>query len=633
MDEQQFLKLTQSKGYSPKDQELFKKATTLAQTILNTKKRLSGDTVFEHNLRLAVILAENKSEPEIIIAGLLQETLSLIESLIEKNEIERTFGKEIIPLLAGSQELKAIKLRHLNLDPQALRKIFLTALKDVRVILIKLAGKIDNLKTITPLPISEQKRIAQEVLEIYAPLAYRLGAERMRVQLEDESFKIINPRKYQEIRNFLEDSKEEQEKDIEEAIEKIEIVCKDIVPIINIKGRPKHVYSIYKKIMNKGTKLNEQYDLLGIRVIVPQEKDCYTLLGILHEKFEPIPGRLKDYIATPKQNLYQSLHTGLKLENGKILEVQIRTPTMDEFAQEGLAAHWRYKGIKSDQNFEKKVAWLKSILDLQRDEKEFIETIKIDLFGDEISCYTPKGDVKELPLGALLLDFAYAIHEQIGNHAVGGRVNGIFVPLKHELKQGDIVEILTNKNQRPRRTWLKMVVSTKSRQKIRKSLKEFETLPAIHYRQLKPEISLDQGILVECETFANAQCMLAKCCAPLPGEVIVGILTKRRLVSVHKQDCKIAAKDQERWAAVTWRDTFNQRISFFVTAKERSGLLADLLHTIVKAGFEVKEAKAKLIDIDKAECSFMVIPRDLQQLKDLIARIRKLQGILKLQFE
>ena len=629
MDEQQFLKLTQSKGYSPQNQELFHKAIALAKSVLGEKKRLSGDTVYEHNLRLAAILLESKSEPEVILAGILQETLQHIDKKI----IEATFGKEVIPLLEGSEELKAIKLKHLNLDPQALRKIFLTALKDVRVILIKLAGKIDNLQTITPLPISEQKRIAGEVLEIYAPLAYRLGAEKIRVQLEDEAFKIINPRKYQEIRNFLEDSREEQEKDIQNAITKIKNVCAPSIPLLNIKGRPKHVYSIYKKIIGKGTKLNEQYDLLGIRIIVPEEKDCYALLGILHEKFEPIEGRLKDYIAHPKTNLYQSLHTGLKLENGKILEVQIRTPQMDEFAQEGLAAHWRYKGLKSEQNFEKKVAWLKSILELQKDEKEFLETVKVDLFGDKIYCYTPKGDVKELPLGALLLDFAYAIHEEIGNHAVAGRVNGVFVPLKRELAKGDVIEIVTSKNQRPRRTWLKMVVSTKSRQKIRKALKEFENLPALHYRQLKPEIAQDQGILVECETFPNAQCSLAKCCSPLPAQSIIGILTKRRLVSVHKEDCKIAIKEQERWSPVTWRQTFNQKIRFYITAKERSGLLADLLHTIAKAGFEIKEAKAKMVDTDKAECCFQVIPRDLQELQDLIVRIRKLQGILRIQFE
>lgn len=384
----------------------------------------------------------------------------------------------------------------------------------------------------------------------------------------------------------------------------------------------------------RGVKLQEQYDLLGIRVIVPTTKECYILLGLLHETFLPIEGRLKDYIANPKPNFYRSIHTALRLPNGKIAEVQIRTPEMDEFSEEGIAAHWRYKGVKSDQFFEKKIAWLRGILDLQKeDNKEFVEAAKIDIFGDNINCYTPKGDVKELPREATVLDFAFLIHEEVGCHAVGARVNGTFVPLKHTLAMGDVVEILTNKNQRPRRNWLKIVKSSGTKHKIRKSLREHEKLPAFHFHTFKPLIKEEQGILVESPEFPKAACVLAKCCLALPGTDITGLVTKRRLISVHRVECRVAHKEEERWVPVRWKETFNQKIRFYVDADERSGLLADLLHTIAVAGFEVKEAKAKLMSSDKAQCSFLVVPRDLEQLKGLVVKVGKVKGVKKIFFE
>ena len=385
----------------------------------------------------------------------------------------------------------------------------------------------------------------------------------------------------------------------------------------------------------RGVKLDQQYDLLGIRIIVKSVKDCYTLLGLLHQHFQPIQGRLKDYIANPKSNFYQSLHTGVLLPGTKRLEIQIRTPEMDELAEEGIAAHWRYKGLKSDVLFERKMAWLKGVLDLQKsgESKEFLETVKVDLFGDKIHCYTPKGDVKELPKDATLLDFAFSIHEDIGSHAVGGRVNGKFVPIKKKLEAGDIVEIITNKNQRPRRSWIKIVTSSKSRQRIRKALKQYESLPAFYYRRLKPVVKEELGLLVESEEFPNAMCILAKCCKPLPGSEIVGILTKKRIISSHSQTCRHVEKEQNRWVPVQWKNSFNQQIQFCVEAGERSGLLADLLHTIAQAGFEIKEAKAKLLDSYNAQCSFTVIPRDLEQLQEMVGRVKKVKGVKKMYFE
>ena len=630
MTEEEFLALCKKKGYAEKTLEQFTKAITFSKHILADKKRLAGDSFFDHNLRVGTILVENRADPEIVLAGLLHTTIKYVSP----QEVQNLFGETILRLIQQEEEIKRIKSKNVEMQAEGLRKILLTTLKDFRVILIKLAAKVDNLKTIKVLPPEEQKRIAEEVLEIYAPLAYRLGMEKIRVELEDLAFRVLHPQMYQEINDFLEESKEQREKDIEDTIVQIKQLAGEKVDILKIKGRPKHIYSIYKKMTQRGVKLQEQYDLLGIRVIVPTTKECYILLGLLHETFLPIEGRLKDYIANPKPNFYRSIHTALRLPNGKIAEVQIRTPEMDEFSEEGIAAHWRYKGVKSDQFFEKKIAWLRGILDLQKeDNKEFVEAAKIDIFGDNINCYTPKGDVKELPREATVLDFAFLIHEEVGCHAVGARVNGTFVPLKHTLAMGDVVEILTNKNQRPRRNWLKIVKSSGTKHKIRKSLREHEKLPAFHFHTFKPLIKEEQGILVESPEFPKAACVLAKCCLALPGTDITGLVTKRRLISVHRVECRVAHKEEERWVPVRWKETFNQKIRFYVDADERSGLLADLLHTIAVAGFEVKEAKAKLMSSDKAQCSFLVVPRDLEQLKGLVVKVGKVKGVKKIFFE
>lgn len=623
----QFLNLCQD--YQENDIQRFMQAYDFAQQELQGRIRLSGEPFSEHALRVASILAENKAVPEVVLAGLLHGTLTAEN----KKSIKDLFGEEVLLLVQGENEIKQLKSKNKQLEAEALRKIMLMTLKDVRIILIKLAIKLDNLRTINVLPAEEQKRIAIEVLGMYAPLASRLGVENIKIQLEDLALKVLHPDKYVQIAKFLEQSSEEREQDIADAVRVIKKVLENKVSLVRIKGRSKHIYSIYKKMTLRKVPLDKQYDLFGIRIIVPTVMDCYTVLGLLHENMEPVEGRLKDYIAHPKPNLYQSIHTGLHIRHDKIVEVQIRTPEMDDISEEGIAAHWRYKGIKSEQNFEKKTAWLRSILDLEQEDKDLLESAKVDIFGDTITCYTPKGDAKELPLNATILDFAYAVHEEVGNHAVGASVNGKFVPLKHELKIGDVIEILTNKNQRPRRGWLKLVISGKSKQKIRKSLKEHEKLAVTHFRTLKPLIQEDQGILVESIEYPSAVCVLAKCCLPLPGDAIIGIVTKRRVVSAHNRECRAALKEEERWVKVNWKNEFNQKIRFFVYAIERRGLLADLLHTIVQAGFEVKEAKAKFIDALNAECSFLVIPRDLEHLKELVIKIKKVKSVKKIYFE
>lgn len=628
MDDQRFLELCTEKGYQPISQ--FAVAVALAKKYLAEKKRLSGDTFFDHNLRVASILVDAGTAPEIVLAGLLH---SLGSDAAE--EIVQQFGRDVLRLVVGIDEIKEIKAKNIQKEAETVRKLLLTTLTDLRVIFIKLANKLDNLRTSAILSPEERQRVASEALEIYAPLAYRLGAEKLRTELEDTAFQIVHPEEHQRIAAFLEASRSEREAILQEALQQMEQLCAGKVPILRMKGRSKHLYSMYRKATQRGVPIEQQQDLLGIRIIVPDVKSCYAVLGLLHEQFEPIEGTLKDYIANPKPNFYRSLHTALRLPSGKSIEVQIRTPEMDEFAEEGLAAHWRYKKLQSDEFFEKRTAWLKGVLDLQREGnvKEFLETAKVDVFGDNIYCYTPKGTMKELPKGATALDFAFFVHEEVGNRAIGARVNGKFVPLKCELATGDVVEILTNKNQRPRRGWLKIVKSGRARQKIRKSLQQYEKLPALHYHQLKPLVTEEQGILVESPAFPKAVCILAKCCQALPGESIVGLVTKRRIISAHRQDCRHVLKDEERWVPVQWKTTFNQKITFFVNVAERSGILADLLHTIATVGFEVKEAKAKLVNRDLAECSFVVFPKSLEHLKELTNRVQKVRGVKRMYFE
>ncbi len=639
MNKEDFLSFCTSRGYAQESLELFRKALAFAERQLKDKKRLSGDSFFSHNVHVGVVLAENRASPEVIAAGILH---GIFQGAAQKEamqketteELKQQFGEEIYAITKGVEEIRQIKVKNQKLKAEALRRILLATIRDVRIILVKLANKLENMKDIQFLAKEEQQRIAQEALDVYAPLAYRLGVEKIRTELEDHALAVLQPKAYHEIATFLKESQEQRTHAVADAIIKIQEVAENM-PLIKIKGRPKHIYSIYKKLHVKQVKLAELYDLFGIRILVPTIEDCYSLLGKLHEHFQPIEGHLKDYIANPKPNMYQSLHTALRFPNGKIVEVQIRTPEMDEFAEEGIAAHWRYKGMESEQLFEKKMSWLKSILDLQKEAgtQEFLEAAKVDVFGDEMYCYTPKGDVKELPKGATVLDFAYTVHEQVGNHATGARVNGKFVPLKHELASGDVIEIITHKNQRPHRSWLKIMKSARSRQKIRKSLKDFEKLPSMHFRQFKPEAVEEQGVLVEAEEFRNAFCTLAKCCHPLPGDAVAGIATKRRIISVHSQSCRAARKEQERWISTHWKETFSQKIRFFLEAKERSGLLADALHTIATAGFEVKEARAKLIDVGLLQCSFLVVPRDLEQVKELVRRVQKVRGVMKMFFE
>src|SRR3989339_340291 len=429
-----FLKVCNEKDYLKKDINSFLIAIDFAKKNLENRKRESGEYIYQNNINIGIILVKSNLSKEIVIAGLLYG----LEKLVIAKEIKETFGEDIASLIFGQLQFNEVKKGNKNLEAGIIRKILLTSLYDVRIILVKLAVKLASLNTIQVFDAKKQKEIAKEVLEIYVPLAARLGLEYIRTRLESLAFKVVYPKQYLEISNFFKETSKEREEFVKNLVEEIIILLDKKVGIVKVKGRHKQIRSIFKKILEKGTSLKEQKDHYAIRIIVKTVDDCYKTLGILHQNYEPL--------------------------------------------EEGGASHWSYKKLQSDKNFEKKVGWLRELIEFQKNssEKDFMKGLKLDLFADKIYCYTPKGDVRELPKNATVLDFAYSIHQEIGEKSIGGRINGKFVSLKEPLKNGVVVEIVTNKNQRPRRDWLKFVISSRAKTKIKQGVKRYESIPITH---------------------------------------------------------------------------------------------------------------------------------------------------------
>ncbi|MFW6283004.1 MAG: RelA/SpoT family protein, partial [Minisyncoccales bacterium] len=548
-----FINTCKKNNYNQKDIDLFKKAIGFAEKYLEKEKRLCGEKNILHNLEIGRILAENKLFPEVIAAGILYS----LEKKISYNEIEKEFGKDIAEIVFGQINLRGLKEKNKSLEAEILRKIILTTLSDVRIIFVKLANKLANLKTLDFLPLTKQKKISKEAMEIYAPLAGRLGLYNIKKDIEDNAFFYIKPKKYQEIKKFLEEYQPERERFMEDCLKDVsETLKKNLVnKDFYIKGREKHIYSIYKKISERKIPLNKQRDHFAIRVIANTIEECYNILGVIYENYEPVQGTFKDYISNPKPNGYKSIHSIILFKN-KEIEVQIRTKEMDEFAEEGPAAHWAYKGIKSDQYFEKKVGFLKSLLDLQLTQKEedFLRNIKIDLFGEEIYCYTPKGKLITLPKNSTVLDFAYHIHQEIGDKTVAARINGNFVSLKKELKSGDIVEVITNKNQRPHREWLRNVVSSRARSAIRKGIKKYEKIAAPSKIQLKKEDKdvYDPLVYSEDLNLDDREIIFAKCCSSTPKEDTCGVIKSNKKILVHNKNCSNLNSKKDNVIPLLW---------------------------------------------------------------------------------
>ena len=650
------------KNYSKKDLRLIGEALEFIESRLGGEKEFSGKSLFEFNVDVGEILAMSGLSVESVVAGILYGT----EKVVDFEEVSGCFGKEIAGIVFGQLQLRTIKRSNASVQAEVVRKILLTGLDDVRIIFVKLAVKLANLRIISALKGVEQKRIAGDILELYVPLAMRLGLDYIKNNLEDLAFKTIHPRKHEEISNFFKESKVEREHFVRRFIGELEKLLMSKVGLVRIKGRNKQIRSIFEKIIKRGVALERQRDHYAIRIIVKSERDCYSVLGILHEEYLPIHDRLKDFINSPKSNGYQSIHTVLRTGSrgsasnrhdpagpgvgsrkdgeSKEIEVQIRTEKMDEFAEEGDAAYWNYKKVDGDVSFEKKVGWLRALVKSQRDSsnREFMKNLKLDLFADKIYCYTPKGDVRELPKNATLLDFAYYIHQEVGEQAVGGRVDGKFVSLREVLKNGCVVEILTNKNQRPRRDWLKFVISSKAKSGIRKGIKRYESIPIPKKQSVKIRDDDDFDSLVESPEFPFVKFSFAKCCYPLPKDELIGIAKSYRRFLVHRQNCarvggNLSSKDghgvPKNAVPVFWKEEFNRPLNLKILCEDRSGILADLLNTISRGGFIVKNANAKVVGNGGVECDFVIIPKELDEVCLMVGRVRKVRGVEKVFFE
>lgn len=696
--------------------ELVKKAYETAHNAHTGQLRVSGEEYIHHPLGVAKILADMQIDAVTISAALLHDVVE--DTTYTLDELEKMFSKEIATLVDGVTKLNRIEYK--SKEEQQLenyRKMFLAMAKDIRVVLIKLADRLHNMRTLKYMPEHKQRRIARETLEIFAPLAHRLGISSIKWELEDRSFRFLEPEKYYELGEKVKQKRRQREQLVSESIQTLYERLNAVSIKAEIQGRPKHFYSIYKKMLKGNKELGEIYDLSAIRVIVETVKDCYGALGVVHALWKPLPGRFKDYIAMPKSNMYQSLHTTVIGIDGQPLEIQIRTWDMHRTSEYGIAAHWRYKegGKSTDKEFEQKLSWLRQLLEWQqdlRDPREFMEQLKLDVFADEVFVFTPRGDVIDLPAGSVPIDFAYRIHTDVGHRCVGARVNGKIVPLEYKLVNGDIVEIITTKQGNgPSRDWLNIVASSETRNKIRQWFKKekreesiakgrelieretkklgydlrdlskndrlnevakkfnlpgeddlFATLGyggvtahgvitklieaykkelkstappdlAQLLSELKPKHSKSKashGILVEGESGLLVR--LARCCNPVPGDAIVGYITKGRGVSVHRADCPNILnqpEEYERMIEVSWdinTDT-KYKVTIEVSCMDRPGLLTDIMMVPSENKTNIASVNARTYKNKTATVTLILEINNLAQLEIIMAKMRRIKDV------
>jgi GTP pyrophosphokinase len=681
--------------------------------------RKSGEAFVNHPVEVALILAELHMDSSTLKAALLHDTVEDSDATIA--QVRERFGDEVAELVDGVTKLGKIEFESLSeAQSNNLRKMLIAMAKDIRVILIKLADRLHNMRTLSALP--EERRIekARETMEIYAPLAHRLGISSIKWELEDLAFFYLEPHKFHQVSRMVAESRKAREEYTDQVIGQLHDELAKVGITSEIAGRPKHLYSIYQKMATKGKDFNEIYDLIALRVIVDSVKDVYGALGTVHSIYKPVPGRFKDYVAMPKFNMYQSLHTTVIGPSGRPLEIQIRTEEMHRTAEYGVAAHWRYKeGVRGEASFDERLSWLRQMLEWQtelKDPREFMEALKIDLFEEEVFVFTPKGDVISLRRGSTPIDFAYAIHTEVGNHCVGAKVNGAIVPLAYELQMGDRVDVLTNKNASPSRDWLNIVKTSSAKSKIRNyfskvtrvddlqrgrdelakvmrkhglgigsksaekalaavaeelNLTRAEDMLAgigagkisakqVGTRLLKrmsgePEAKPEppeplpltqpmtpprkarhrkQGPGVKVKGIDDVLVRLARCCNPVPGDEIIGFVTRGRGVSVHRASCpnaKDLLSNPERMIDVEWdlgsEATF--QVEIYVEALDRLRLLQDVTMAIAESGVNILSSSTNTHKDGLVEMRFLFEIGEMSRLDALLRDTRNVAGVFE----
>ena len=691
------------------------KAYSFAEAAHEGQYRNSGERFFVHPYNVAMILIELNMDTDTIVAGLLHDVLEDTDVVYEK--LVEEFGEEVANLVEGVTKLKKLKYKTKQ-ENQAenLRKMVVAMAKDIRVIIIKLADRLHNMRTLEYMSEEKKKEKALETLEIYAPLAHRLGISKIKWELEDLSLRFLDPEGYYKLVDKVSKKRREREAYIQMIINTLQEKLDEMEVSCEISGRPKNFYSIYRKMVYQNKSFEQIFDLTAIRIIVDTLKDCYGALGIVHTMWKPIPGRFKDYIAMPKPNMYQSLHTTVIGPQGEPFEVQIRTWDMHRTAEYGIAAHWKYKeGTVKTDNFDEKLSWLRQLLEWQKDmkdPKEFMESLKIDFFTDEVFVFTPKGDVISLPNGSTPIDFAYRVHTAVGNNCVGAKVDGRIVPLDYKLKNGNIVEVITSANSTgPSRDWLKVVKSSQAKTKIRQWFKREEkdlniikgkdmlekevkrqgfklteilkedwlkniasklslnntddlyaglgygsvTLSQVMPRlkefykerhdikeeknilepKITPQISkkkerVQQGVTIK--GVDNIKVRFSKCCNPVPGDDIVGYITRGRGVSIHRSDCPNIEDlgSGERFIYVEWADDekASYQAEIQIKATDRSGLLTDITQRITEAKLAVLSLSARTNREKLVVTNITLEIKDINQLRQLMKKIKKVKGVI-----
>ena len=727
--------VSEIRKYHPSDDiSMVEKAYEIAYNAHKDQKRKSGEPYIIHPLCVAIILADLELDKETIVAGILHDVVE--DTVMTEAELAGIFGEEVALLVDGVTKLTQISwsMDKVEIQAENLRKMFLAMAKDIRVILIKLADRLHNMRTLQYMRPEKQKEKARETMDIYAPIADRLGISRIKTELDDLSLKYLEPEVYYDLAEKIDQRKGVREAFVEGIVDEVKTHMMDSGIGAKVDGRVKHFFSIYKKMVNQQKTLDQIFDLFAVRILVETVKDCYAALGVIHEMYKPIPGRFKDYIAMPKPNMYQSLHTTLISSNGQPFEIQIRTYEMHRTAEYGIAAHWKYKesgsGKTESDSAEEKLSWLRQILEWQRDmsdNKEFLSLLKsdLDLFTDSVYCFTPSGDVKNLPSGSTPIDFAYSIHSAVGNKMVGARVNGKLVNIEYVIQNGDRVEIITSQNSKgPSRDWLKMVKSTQAKNKInqwfktelkedniirgREMIDKYCRTKGINFSDIsKPEYmekvmkryafkdwdsvlaSIGHGGLKEGqiinkmleerskklkreETDAtildgisaggtkvpalaegknqsgivvkgihDLAVRFSKCCSPVPGDEIIGFVTRGRGISIHRTDCiniiNLPEEERERMIDAEWeqpsgmtgKERYSTEIKIF--ANNRIGMFADISKVFTERQIDITSMNVRTSKQGKATITMTFDIPGIEELTKLSDKLRQIEGVLDIE--